>query len=142
MWLTPAGDLEYRPAIVRSEIGWRHVQLLGHDAPARPANAATTPAATTPAAIPAQRHIDGRSLVVTTGSGGNPYTSGSSSSKKNAPAPPIPSSGSAPYSLASLTPAACSSSSLACPFGVIDRRAGGRSTSCTSTPGRRPRGGR
>jgi len=36
--------------------------------------------------------------VVTTGSGGRPYTSGSSRSRKNAPAPPIPSSGSAPYS--------------------------------------------
>ena len=42
--------------------------------------------------------------MVTTGSGGNPYTSGSSRSRKNAPAPPIPSLGSSPYRRASVTP--------------------------------------
>ena len=47
------------------------------------------------------RQIFGRSRVVTTGSGGKPYTSGLSSSKKNAPAPPIPSSASRRYRLAS-----------------------------------------
>ena len=47
-------------------------------------------------ALPAAFHMPGRSLVVTTGSGGSPYTSGSSSSRKKAPIPPTPSSGSAP----------------------------------------------
>ena len=47
-------------------------------------------------------HVDARSRVGTIGSGGSPYTSGSSSSRKNAPLPPTPSSGSWPYSLASV----------------------------------------
>ena len=49
-----------------------------------------------PAASPTRFQVSGRSRVVTTGSGGRPYTSGSSSSRKNAPAPPTPSSGSSP----------------------------------------------
>ena len=54
------------------------------------------PPASDSAAAPACFHIAGRSRVVTTGSGGSPYTSGSSSSRKNAPSPPTPSSGSWP----------------------------------------------
>ena len=61
-----------------------------------PTNVAATPANRAAAATPACRHIDGRSRVVTTGSGGSPYTSGSSSRRKNAPLPPTPSSGSSP----------------------------------------------
>src|SRR5690606_37973816 len=53
------------------------------------------------AATAACFHMDTRSRVGTTGSGGSPYTSGSSSSRKNAPLPPTPSSGSWPYSRAS-----------------------------------------
>src|SRR4051812_21943979 len=53
-----------------------------------PANAA--------AAAPTCFHMEPRSRVVTTGSGGRPYTSGSSSSRKKAPSPPTPSSGSRP----------------------------------------------
>ena len=49
--------------------------------------------------------------MVETGSGGSPYTSGSSSSRKNAPKPSTPSSGSAPYRRASVWPAAVSRSS-------------------------------
>ena len=70
-----------------------------------PTNAATVAAAMASAASPARFHIFGRSRVVTTGSGGSPYTSGSSSSRKNAPSPPTPSFGSWPYSRASVTPA-------------------------------------
>ena len=43
---------------------------------------------------PGERHIATASRVGTTGSGGSPYTSGSSSSRKNAPSPPTPSFGS------------------------------------------------
>ena len=47
------------------------------------------------AAAPAPSfHISGRFRVVTTGSGGRPYTSGSSRNRKNAPIPSTPSSGS------------------------------------------------
>ncbi len=50
-----------------------------------------------PAAAAMCLYMDGRSRVVTTGSGGRPYTSGSSSRRKKAPSPPTPSSGSSPY---------------------------------------------
>src|SRR5580658_5278966 len=115
MRLPPAGDLQDRPPVVRLEFGRRYLKLLSHERRPRPppANATATPVTSTPAATPAQRHIAGRSLVVTTGSGGSPYTCGSSSSRKNAPVPPTPSSGSSPYSLASVTPAACSSATRA-----------------------------
>ena len=88
-------------------------------------------------------------------SGGSPYTSGSSSSRKNAPKPPTPSSGSSPYSRRRSFPPRCtwssrsparSRSSLERP--ELDRlgRAGlgagrrrsrpacGRSRACTSAP--------
>src|SRR5699024_8037274 len=68
-------------------------------------NDSATPASRVRAAAPARLNMAGRSFVVTTGSGGSPYTSGSSSSKKKAPAPPTPSSGSSPYNRASGTPA-------------------------------------
>src|SRR6185312_1062805 len=89
----PGGLLEDRAAVVGREVRGRldgrgrHAGLLtgAHRLP--PTNAATT-AATTPAAVSAARfHIAGRSRVVTTGSGGSPYTSGRSSNRKNAPSP-------------------------------------------------------
>ena len=66
--------------------------LAAHDR--RPTNAVAAATSSPSAASPACFHIRGRSAVVTTGSGGKPYTSGSSSSRKNAPAPPTPPSGS------------------------------------------------
>ena len=84
----------------------RHLRLTGRAGrPARtgrsahrrrPAKAETARPTNVAAARPACFHMAGRSRVVTTGSGGNPYTSGSSSSRKNAPSPPTPSSGSWP----------------------------------------------
>lgn len=66
----------------------------GHARPPRKANAA---AAAMPAtAMPARRYICGRSAVGTRGSGGSPYTSGSSSSRKTDPVPPTPSFSFAP----------------------------------------------
>jgi len=62
----------------------------------RPAKAATTPASRPSAASPIDRYMAGSSAVHTCGSGGSPYTSGSSSSRKNAPAPPTPSPGDSP----------------------------------------------
>src|SRR4029078_10103885 len=55
--------------------------------------------------------VSGRFRVLTTGSGGRPYTSGSSSNRKNAPAPPTPSSGSSPDKRGSRTPSAFKPSS-------------------------------
>src|SRR5581483_7861444 len=81
----PRRLLEHRPAVVRA--GLRH---------RAPTNAAATPATIAPVAIAIVRHIRGRSRVVTTGSGGRPYTSGSSRRRKNAPKPPTPSPGSRP----------------------------------------------
>src|ERR1700736_1638287 len=92
--------LQHRPAVVGAEVGLRHHRLLAaaaaaglHARPATPTAMAAT--AMLAAARAAWRHMRGRSRVVTTGSGGRPYTSGWSSSRKKAPAPPMPSSGSA-----------------------------------------------
>src|SRR5581483_10777631 len=75
-----------------------------------PRNDATTLTTIAPAASAAAAHISGRCFVVTTGSGGSPYTSASSSSRKNAPKPPTPSFGSWPYSCAPFHPCAHSRS--------------------------------
>ena len=114
--LAPARHLEDRPTVVRLE--------LGRAAPAVPRSSAHRRPPGERDGHPGDDH-PGRQrppsatstagpLVVTTGSGGSPYTCGSSSSRKKAPAPPIPSSGSSPYSRACVTPAACSSASRAC----------------------------
>src|SRR5204863_6760464 len=92
--------LDDRAAVVRDG--------LGHPRP--PTKAAATPATTAAPATNAAPHISPRSRVGTTGSGGRPYTSGSSSRRKKAPAPPTPSSPSARYSRASSIPTSCSSS--------------------------------
>src|ERR1700733_13768775 len=64
-------------------------------------------AATIPAtARPARLYIRGKSAVGTRGSGGSPYTSGSSRSRKTDPVPPTPSSSLAPYRRASVPPRA------------------------------------
>src|SRR5581483_3850960 len=68
--------------------------VFGHSLP--PKNAAATPTASATDASAVDRHSRGRCFVGTTGSGGRPYTSGSSSSRKNAPKPPTPSFGSWP----------------------------------------------
>ena len=64
-----------------------------HHRPRRMEARATDAASRSPARA-ALRHMPARCRVVATGSGGRPYTSGSSSSRKNAPKPPTPSSGS------------------------------------------------
>src|SRR5690348_13424616 len=106
---SPHRLLQHRPAVVGAEVGLRHHLLLaaaaalllaaaaaGADLHARPVTPTATAATAMPAAARAAwRHMRGRSRVVTTGSGGRPYTSGWSSSRKKAPAPPMPSSGSA-----------------------------------------------
>ncbi len=67
----PWRGLDDGPAVIGGELGRRHHGPLAlHDRP--PANAATAPASRVTAASPALRHIAGRSLVVTTGSGGRP----------------------------------------------------------------------
>ena len=93
-----AGGLRIGLAVVGGELGLRHHRLLGPP-PAPPPLGRLTPAAASPsagpsptalaerarrpneaaaraasvsAAAPACRHIDGRSRVVTTGSGGSP----------------------------------------------------------------------
>src|SRR5207253_2558221 len=71
----------------------------------RPTNAAAAPARAVSAARAAFFHMSGRSRVVTTGSGGSPYTSGSSISRNIAPPPPMPSPGSSRYRRASASPA-------------------------------------
>src|SRR6266568_5245942 len=98
---SPHRFLQHRPAVVGAEVGLRHHLLLAaaaaaaglHARPATPTATAAT--AMLAAARAALRHMRGRSRVVTTGSGGRPYTSGWSSSRKKAPAPPMPSPGSA-----------------------------------------------
>src|SRR4029079_11871841 len=96
--------LEDRPVVVRPHLG----AALGdaHERP--PRNASAVPTTVAAAASAVVFHSDGRSRVVTTGSGGRPYTSGSSSSRKNAPKPPTPSSGSRPYSCAPFQSCSCS----------------------------------
>src|SRR6266851_4637518 len=97
----PRRLFQHRPAVVGAELGLRHHLLLAAAAAAARLHARpVTPTATAAMAMPAAaraalRHMRGRSRVVTTGSGGRPYTSGWSSSRKKAPAPPMPSSGSA-----------------------------------------------
>jgi len=59
-------------------------------------NDSATPATMAVAAMAVFAHMRGRNVVVTTGSGGRLYVSGSSSRRKNAPNPPTPSSGSRP----------------------------------------------
>jgi len=68
--LPPPGDLEDRPTVVGPELGLGYLAYLAHGR--RPAKAAATPATSSAAAPPAHRHSCGRSLVVTTGSGGRP----------------------------------------------------------------------
>src|SRR5256714_7169763 len=97
---------QHRPTVVGAEVGLRHHLLLAAAAAAglhaRPATPTAMAAAAMPAAARAAlRHMRGRSRVVTTGSGGRPYTSGWASSRKKAPAPPTPSAGSAPEDCAS-----------------------------------------
>src|SRR6476661_2323773 len=88
--------LQNGPVVVRPYLGARHHRLLSglHRRP--PSTAMATAPASPRAALPAAFHIAGRSRVVTTGSGGRRYTSGSSSSRKKAPMPPTPSPGSSP----------------------------------------------
>src|SRR5690606_2337799 len=109
-----------RPAEARRPLGnepfAETAEQLAHRGAVRthdesPTNAATAAAAMASAASPARFHIFGRSRVVTTGSGGRPYTSGWSRSRKNAPSPPTPSVGSRPYSRAVSTPRSLSSRS-------------------------------
>src|SRR5262249_12708213 len=108
----PRGGLDDLAAVVGLELGVRDHGLLAARAHERlPAKTATPTPANATAAAPTLRQIDPRSRVVTTGSGGRPYTSGSSRSRKNAPSPPTPSSGSRPYSRATSTPLSCSSAS-------------------------------
>src|SRR4029079_5907051 len=96
--------LQDRPVVVRP-----HLRAAFGDAHDRtPQDASAVPTAVAADAIAPLFHIDGRSFVVTTGSGGRPYTSGSSSSRKNAPKPPTPSSGSRPYSCAPFQSCSCS----------------------------------
>src|SRR5699024_4729727 len=73
-------------------VGRRLVGLVGVGHQDRPpaAKATTAPPSSVAAASAACRHIAGAWRVVTTGSGGRPYTSGSSRSRKNAPVPPTP----------------------------------------------------
>ena len=68
----PAGQLQDGLAVVGPELRLRDLRLLGHREPRRPVNATATPAVSSAAAMPARRHIAGRSRVVTTGSGGRP----------------------------------------------------------------------
>ena len=73
----PGGALEDRPPVVGAELGVGHHQPFAAARPARahrrpPRNAAATVAATVSAAAAAWRHMEGRSRVVTTGSGGSP----------------------------------------------------------------------
>src|SRR6185437_16823509 len=112
----PDGRAHDRAAVVALGRG------LGHRRP--PSRHAATPTARAPAATAADRHISGRSWVVSTGFGGRPYTSGSSSSRKNAPKPPTPSSGSSPYRRAPMNPSSTTLSS----------RAAARSRSSSSGP--------
>src|SRR6185437_10430990 len=77
--------LDHRLAVVGTR--------LAHFLPPKTAAVKPTPSAS--AAAPAAAQISPRSRRVSTGSGGSPYTSGSSRSRKNAPAPPMPSSASA-----------------------------------------------
>ena len=135
----PRGGLEHRAPVVGGERRVRHHRSPrggpGRAArsaldrrsstvppPAKNDNAAPTSRAA--AAPTAMCHISVRCAVVTTGSGGRPYTSGSSSSRKNAPAPPTPSSGSSPYSRASGTAVPCS----------VASRSAARSRSSSTSP--------
>src|SRR5581483_8466750 len=116
--------LDDRAAVVRPHLGAARSDgsVGAHSAP--PANAASRPTTTPAAASAVVRHSFGRCVVGTTGSGGRPYTSGSSSSRKNAPKPPTPSSGSRPYSRAPFQRSARSFSS----------RLSARSRSSSSSP--------
>src|SRR5271165_1901376 len=101
----PHRRFQHRPPVVGPEARTRYGELLTAPVvphrPRLPTNADTATASSAAAAAPVCFQVEARSRVGTTGSGGSPYTSGSSSSKKNAPLPPTPSSGSWPYSLAS-----------------------------------------
>src|SRR5438270_6884168 len=97
----PYGLLQDRAVVVRAHLGLGHHGRLAPPGTAgrtlgvglrlhrrrSPKTDATTAPAKTSAAFPAAFHMAGRSAVVTTGSGGSRYTSGSSSNRKKAPMP-------------------------------------------------------
>src|SRR6202012_1651132 len=87
----PAVALSAADRVRRAQAG---VLRGPHNGP--PRNESTAAVIMPPAARPASLYIRGRSAVGTRGSGGRPYTSGSSSSRKTDPVPPTPSSSLAP----------------------------------------------
>src|SRR3954453_14582878 len=91
----PGRFLDNRASVVRVHLGADPGdRRVAHSPP--PMNESASPASIAVAAIAVVRHRRGRCLVGTIGSGGRPYTSGSSRSRKKAPNPPTPSSGSLP----------------------------------------------
>src|SRR5699024_7355282 len=88
----------------------------------RPRNAIAADRSIPSAARPARPSLRGRVFVHTCGSGGNPYTSGSSSRRKTDPMPPTPSESFAPYSRASVMPWSCSSATRSFAVSTISCR--------------------